>query len=653
MTKKRKNTHPAESSVSTADQRTMLHLQDIPAQAFSESWSPQPHSPPHKPEASSWRKGKNFYVYAFLDAFYPSYRVPELGTPGPVEQFAGISYPGEDPTIYRLDEGYTVPQALVDEYDMHNVALSELGKSTQESFSHCLSFPGTSSHSPDSPRTSSKNGSRGGKARAVSSGNEEDVRQGVSNEDLPSCGSELGASRRASTAGSHYQGTLYSTEATSLSMREAESADLSIVDDLGERQTVESLNERTDDEGQDASNTLPIGVAEACRKGGRPSNAFYRDAAAIAKAYYDGVARVMKIYKVSQKVAEIATGLQPRVVETRKTSTWNIHQRVYKIQNPKQEEESVAGFKARQGHDYALHVKPLAKEEKMKVKEDYESMVMDFFLDGKGKDLKILSPAKRVESACKALQKLAQMISRADHEIQCFGGVNYVGSDKAGEATRGATFVSGDVVLRAIKLFNIGTQAIMLKTTAFLKAAVSKQEMDQALEVVSSALLVTTTEADRNDKHATHPTVSEAAHITIFNNSDPRKRGRSYLGFTYKKVNSRATVDWLNLLHNMVKSQFRLRNCDLSPHPGQKEFAVEKIPLKKWQEIGNLLTADDFHPVTGGQNPKALAFIPWTEEEKRYRIGSREYCRIPLIVGQNGEPLICLSQAEQLSKRAS
>ena len=61
------------------------------------------------------------------------------------------------------------------------------------------------------------------------------------------------------------------------------------------------------------------------------------------------------------------------------------------------------------------------------------------------------------------------MISRADHDIQSFGGVNYVGAEKAGRAIGGATFVSGDIVLRAIKLFNIGTQAIMLKTTAFLQ----------------------------------------------------------------------------------------------------------------------------------------------------------------------------------------
>ena len=61
------------------------------------------------------------------------------------------------------------------------------------------------------------------------------------------------------------------------------------------------------------------------------------------------------------------------------------------------------------------------------------------------------------------------MISRADSEIQCFGGVNYVGPDKAGRASGGGTFISSDTVLRAIQIFNIETQAIMLKTGDFLQ----------------------------------------------------------------------------------------------------------------------------------------------------------------------------------------
>ena len=74
----------------------------------------------------------------------------------------------------------------------------------------------------------------------------------------------------------------------------------------------------------------------------------------------------------------------------------------------------------------------------------------------------------------------------------------------------------------------------------------SKQEMDQALESGTPASSVAAAVAGRNDQHARRPTPNEvpvsshglaceAAHITAFNASDPRKRGRSYLGFTFSK----------------------------------------------------------------------------------------------------------------------
>ncbi|PPQ82521.1 hypothetical protein CVT26_013094 [Gymnopilus dilepis] len=628
--------------------------------------SKPPYSLSHELEASVLEKGKNFFVYAFLDVLYPSYRAPEPGTAGPVEQFAGISYPGEDPSLYRLDEGYTVPQALVDEYDLYNAALRKLGGSTQRSLSP----------SHESPEPESSNASGKGKERCIPSDDEESFDQYHRDGEISSELLEVQTPQRAtSICYGDLRGPLGSVVGLGqdLGMTAVDSS--TVVDDIGELETEAAVQEAEDEE-LEASGSLPCGVEAAWRKGGRPPNAFYREAAAIATAYHDGVTRIMKTFKVSQKVVEIATGLQPRVVETRTTSTWNVHQRVYKIQHPKMKQESLASFKRRQSHDYALHVKPLVKEEKAKYKEDYEAMVMDFFFDGKGNELKTLSPAKRVESACKALQKMAsisthiflasslfwivqaQMITRADHEIQSFGGVNYIGSDKAGQATRGATFVSSEVVLRAIKLFNVATQSIMLKTTSFLRAAFSKQEMDLALE----AEKLTTSAAtgpDRSGQRAMSTDVSqssdgvEAAHITTFNNNDMRKRGRSYLGFTYKKIfPQRTTVDWVNLLSNMVKSQFRLRNWHLSPHPGQEAFAADRIPVKKWQEIGSMLTADDFGPVTGGRNAKAPAFVPWTDEEKRYRVGSREYNEIPLIVGVSGNPLLCLLQAEQTSNGA-
>ena len=74
----------------------------------------------------------------------------------------------------------------------------------------------------------------------------------------------------------------------------------------------------------------------------------------------------------------------------------------------------------------------------------------------------------------------------------------------------------------------------------------------------------------------------------------------------------RTTVDWIHLLSNSIRGQFRLENCILSPYPGEKDFCVEKIPPKVWQEIGNMLTAEDFHPKLGGCNPRAPRFVSWT-----------------------------------------
>ncbi|PPR06742.1 hypothetical protein CVT26_001346 [Gymnopilus dilepis] len=436
-----------------------------------------------------------------------------------------------------------------------------------------------------------------------------------------------------------------------------------------------------DAETQGDVETLEVPV-EWKHKGGRPSKEFIRKAAAVGESFNTEIEHLMKTFKVSLKVAHVATGLQPRIIETRETSSWNAHQRVYKIEYPKEAGESViqprslllaiGEFKARSRLHYMLHVKPLTKDEKVKFREDCEEFIMEYFFKTEDNDLKASSPAKRVEAACKALQKLAQMISRADGEIQSFGGVNYVGPDKAGRAAGGGTFISSDTVLRAIQIFNIGTQAIMLKTGDFLQAVVSQRGMAHNLEG-GRATTANTNEVDRparrgcdkepastqGGNQAQEEATEEPSHVTCFNQSDPRKRARSYLGLTYNKVDpQRTTVDWLGLLRNSLTGQFRLENWCFTPYPGQDGFSAGKITLKQWQAVGKLLTADDFHPKHGGQHAKAPRFVPWTKvafslrlapEEKKLEKGSAKYYEIPIVVSHTGQILLTARQAEERS----
>ena len=73
---------------------------------------------------------------------------------------------------------------------------------------------------------------------------------------------------------------------------------------------------------------------------------------------------------------------------------------------------SAAEFKARQRLDYAMNVQELPKEDKRRFTEECEATVMNFFFENQGKELKASSPAKRVEAATKALQKMVTITSR-------------------------------------------------------------------------------------------------------------------------------------------------------------------------------------------------------------------------------------------------
>ena len=64
------------------------------------------------------------------------------------------------------------------------------------------------------------------------------------------------------------------------------------------------------------------------------------------------------------------------------------------------------------------------------------------------------------------------MISQIDNDIQSFGGVNYVGPDKARCVSDGAIFLSSDLVMKAVKLFGINTDSIMDATATFLQYVV-------------------------------------------------------------------------------------------------------------------------------------------------------------------------------------
>ena len=65
-------------------------------------------------------------------------------------------------------------------------------------------------------------------------------------------------------------------------------------------------------------------------------------------------------------------------------------------------------YKARCLLHYLLHVKPLSKDEKTQFRENCEEFIMEYFFNNQGKELKAVSPEKRVEAAAKALQKLVR-----------------------------------------------------------------------------------------------------------------------------------------------------------------------------------------------------------------------------------------------------
>ncbi|PPQ80538.1 hypothetical protein CVT26_004156 [Gymnopilus dilepis] len=698
---------------------------------------------------------QDFYLYRFLDVGIPSYMPPEKGTPGPVERFTTVSYPGGDNNLYDLDEGYTVPQELVDEYNLYYAALQQIdelegGPCGQRRRSRSPSpepqevnhppygrRPPARPPSPESPQLGEPDYPPPGQpplARPASPARQHSKLkfwppQGQGkpyvlvqarppltqlNEGSPTGGAHSGQaldlvvdtqnrrsakakgksryiieSERGSTPDDERDGD-YVPEGDSRNQRVTESGapsdpivdgDQTFVDSsygdpiVVDSQTTErpaTRAEATSERAEEPNAPCKEGteVPEGWkRNGGRPPKAFIKAAAKVGDTYRAEIAGLKKTYGVSDKVAYIATGLQPRVIETRETSSWNAHQRVYKIEYPKEVDETASEYKARCLLHYLLHVKPLSKDEKTQFRENCEEFIMEYFFDNQGKELKVVSPEKRVEAAAKALQKLAQMISRGDPEIQSFGGVNYIGSDKGGRASGSSTFVSSQTVLKAIQIFNIGTKKIMLKTGDFLRAVVAQDEMELALEAPRAELPTEPLgDAGKNNASTVDPrdktqerlgrnkdlapvggNSDEPPHVTVFKNSDARKRGRGYLGMTYKKVGAQRTnVDWLNLVANALSGRFRLENWFFKPYPGQVGFTIEQIPLKSWQEMGRMLCADDFHPVTGGRNEKAPRFVPWTEEEKKYKRGSKEYNSIPLVISHKGEHLLTVRHAEQL-----
>ena len=367
-------------------------------------------SRPSAPPGPAWGEGKNFFVYVFQGTSYLSYVAPEPGTPGPVERFAGISYPGQDVTVYRLDDGYVVPRTLVSEHNLYNAALQALEEEEKEpepsslepSYPPCGQPPRARSPSPGSPepespllkvwppqrqgkpyvlvpsdpyvlkahhlrnqafQTSGKRTGKG-KARYIPTESEESLPEDGNDDDYV-LSQDVGQEAHNGDMDISYfesQGPSDSIEDPVLSFRTTggdKSMDVDGSTTIDEPTNVdESMNVdnlegngadvradvlEADAEGEDheqGSGSDAVEVPEAWKKGGRPPKAFIKEAAGVGQTYYQKVEHLMKTYKVSRKVVEIATGLQPRVVETRKTSSWNAHQRVYKMQDPKRKEES-------------------------------------------------------------------------------------------------------------------------------------------------------------------------------------------------------------------------------------------------------------------------------------------------------------------------
>lgn len=81
-------------------------------------------------------------------------------------------------------------------------------------------------------------------------------------------------------------------------------------------------------------------IPEAWKKGGRPTKAFVREAAALGEVFDKGFFNLRKQHGVSAKLAFSAVGYHPITVERREGSSWNAHQRDYKINCPKAEGET-------------------------------------------------------------------------------------------------------------------------------------------------------------------------------------------------------------------------------------------------------------------------------------------------------------------------
>ncbi|PPQ84364.1 hypothetical protein CVT26_006962, partial [Gymnopilus dilepis] len=284
--------------------------------------------------------------------------------------------------------------------------------------------------------------------------------------------------------------------------------------------------------------------------------------------------------------------------------------------------------------------------------EEADIQFLRLLADKSGEGLYAISPERKVESARRLMQVIADWISQVDQAIQIFGGVNYGKPSKTGSASHTAAFISSNDFVQSQQIGRGAAQT-----------AGSVASLPTKANTGGVALLPAGFPAPLQEGGAE----SEAPHVLNFHSSDPRKRGRNYLSLTYRKVDPRrCNVDWINIILNSIKYQFRLENCSLSPHPGETDFVAEKVPAKQWQEIGNLLTAHDFHPEEGGRNPRAARFASWTSgtvpllllswdsfkfsslEEKQFKKGSKEYRDIPIIVDPKGEPLLSLRQAELL-----
>ncbi|PPR04455.1 hypothetical protein CVT26_002232 [Gymnopilus dilepis] len=504
---------------------------------------------PTEPEAANQNEDR--YVYHFRDSVYPSFEAPVRGFPTLVEEIIGISYPGEDRTVYALDSGYVVPPNIVHSNDLYNRAFQVLREEGVLSPSQvpppCGQPPRARSPSPKTPESESvkikvwpprsqgipyvlvpadpyiiKAGhtrpSGKGKERYIQSEVEESSAEDDGDDDFVPC--------------KDYREPGYNDDSTIDDFSREENSD-----------SVEDPNQTRSETSED--DIIVVDQRENCQAAGVGNEG-------------------------------------PANQDSTMTLT---------LQLSKAEMEAMKAF----FHDSRRGFEALSAEE-------------------------------RVASARLIMQAMVNVISKVDRAFDIFGGLDYV--------EPGGTVATG--------------------LCAVFKSCRSLDQTEEHavpdLKVEKAKLLFT------SSKPVTLPApimrVDEESHVTVFKRSDPRKRGRNYLGLTYSKIDrQRVTIDWQNFIPNSIRLQFRLENCNLSPHPGEESFVADKVPPKQWIEIGNMLTADDFHPVDGGCNPNATRFVSWTPEEKRFKKGSREYEDIPIVVNREGVPLLRLRQALLLKSK--